>query len=73
MPKVSVIVPIYRREKYIERCVRSLLEQTLGDIEYLFIDDCTPDKSIEILKSVLEEYPLRKKQVVVHAMEKNSG
>lgn len=73
MPKVSVIIPVYGVEKYIERCVRSLFEQTLDDIEYLFIDDCTPDKSIDILRQVLEEYPQRKEQVVVHSMEQNSG
>ena len=73
MPKVSIIVPVYGVEKYIERCARSLFEQTLDDIEYLFIDDCTPDKSIEILKNVLEEYPHRKNQVIIHRMEKNSG
>ena len=73
MPKVSVIVPVYGVEKYIERCARSLFEQTLDDIEYLFIDDCTPDRSIEILRQVLEEYPQRKLQVTIHRMEKNSG
>lgn len=73
MPKVSVIVPVYGVEKYIERCARSLFEQTLDDIEYLFIDDCTPDRSIEILQQVMEEYPQRKPQVVIHRMEKNSG
>ena len=73
MPKVSVIVPVYGVEMYIERCVRSLFEQTLDDIEFLFIDDCTPDKSIEILKSVLEEYPKRKEQVIIHRMKQNSG
>lgn len=73
MPKVSVIVPVYGVEKYIERCARSLFEQTLDDIEYLFIDDCTPDRSIEILKSVLEGYPNRKSQVIIHQMEQNSG
>lgn len=73
MPKVSVIVPVYGVEKYIERCARSLFEQTLDDIEYLFIDDCTPDRSIEILKQVLEEYPQRKPQVTIHRMEQNSG
>lgn len=73
MPKVSVIVPVYGVEKYIERCARSLFEQTLDDIEYLFIDDCTPDRSVEILRSVLEDYPHRKKQVVIHKMEHNSG
>ena len=73
MPKVSVIVPVYGVEEYIERCARSLFEQTLDDIEYLFIDDCTPDRSIEILNQVLEEYPHRKSQVVLHRMEQNSG
>ena len=73
MPKVSVIIPVYGVEKYIERCARSLFEQTLDDIEYLFIDDCTPDRSIEILNRVLDEYPQRKNQVIIHRMEKNSG
>lgn len=73
MPKVSVIVPVYVVEKYIERCARSLFEQTLDDIEYLFIDDCTPDRSIDILRSVLEEYPNRRSQVIIHRMEQNSG
>lgn len=73
MPKVSVIIPVYGVEQYIERCARSLFEQTLDDLEYLFIDDCTPDKSINILKQVLEEYPQRKSQVVIHRMEQNSG
>lgn len=73
MPKVSIIIPVYGVEKYIERCARSLFEQTLNDVEYLFIDDCTPDKSVDILKRVLEEYPHRKSQVVIHRMEQNSG
>ncbi len=73
MPKVSVIIPVYGVEKYIERCARSLFEQTLDDIEYLFIDDCTPDDSIGILKTVFNEYPQRKTQVIIHRMEINSG
>ncbi len=73
MPKVSVIIPVYGVEKFIERCARSLFEQTLQDIEYLFIDDCTPDRSMEVLKHVLEDYPARKEYVVIHRMERNSG
>lgn len=73
MPKVSIIIPVYGVEKYIERCARSLFEQTLDDIEYLFIDDCTPDCSLDILQQVLGEYPQRKSQVVIHRMEQNSG
>lgn len=59
MPKVTVCVPVYNVEKYIERCARSLFEQTLDDIEFIFVDDCTPDRSIEILESVIAEYKLR--------------
>lgn len=73
MPKVSVIIPVYGAEKYIERCARSLFEQTLDDIEYLFVNDCTQDASMDILKRVLEDYPHRKHQVTVHDMERNSG
>ena len=67
MPKVSVIIPVYGVEKYIERCARSLFEQTLNDIEYIFVDDCSPDKSIEILEHIVEEYRprfTREKKVV---------
>ena len=73
MPKVSVVTPVYGVEAFIERCARSLFEQTLDDMEFLFIDDCTPDKSIDVLKTVLEDYPQRKEQVFFHKMEKNSG
>lgn len=73
MAKVSIIIPIYGVEKYIEQCAHSLFEQTLDDIEYLFIDDCTPDNSINLLMQVLEEYPNRKSQVIIHKMDRNSG
>lgn len=59
MLKVSVIVPVYGVEKYIERCARSLFEQTLDRIELLFVNDCTPDRSAEIIKRVVEEYRSR--------------
>lgn len=73
MPKVSVIVPVYGVEKYIERCARSLFEQTLEDIEYLFIDDCSPDSSIDVLLHLLNDYPSRKNHVLIHRMDHNSG
>ena len=77
MPKISVIVPIYGVEQFIERCARSLFEQTLCDIEYIFIDDCTPDYSMDILDSILNEYKCRlladRKTVRVERMPTNSG
>lgn len=73
MPKLSVIIPIYKVEQYIERCARSLFEQTLDDIEYIFVNDCTPDKSLEILYAVLEDYPHRAPYVKVVSHETNQG
>ena len=73
MPAVSVIVLVYKVEEYIERCARSLFDQTLEDIEYIFVDDCSPDKSVEILEKVLEEYPGRRQQVKILHNDVNRG
>lgn len=59
MYQVSVIIPVYKAEKYIEKCARSLFEQTLESIEFIFVDDYSPDKSIDILESILTKYPSR--------------
>ena len=73
MAKVTVMILVYGVEDYIERCVRTLFEQTMSDLDFLFIDDCTPDRSIEVLQNVLEDYPNRKDQVRIIRLEKNSG
>jgi len=70
---VSILVPIYNVECYIERCVRSLFEQTYPDIEYIFVDDCSPDHSIDILLRVLDKYPNRRNQVRIIKHDKNRG
>lgn len=72
-PKVSVYIPIYNVEKYIERCARSLFGQTLDEMEFIFVNDCTPDKSVEILKATLNEFPNRIPQTTILHHEKNKG
>ena len=62
-PLVTVIVPIYKVEKYIGYCAESLFAQTYSEIEYIFVNDCTPDKSVDIVRAVLEKYPERKLHV----------
>lgn len=65
--KVSILVPIYNVENYIESCACSLFEQTMEEIEYVFIDDCGTDNSISLLNNILEKYPERKDNVrVIH-------
>lgn len=73
MHKVTVVVPVYNAEQCIERCVRSLFEQTLADIEYVFVDDCTPDRSMHVLEELLKEYPERAQSTVIIRHEKNTG
>lgn len=71
---LTIIVPIYKVEKYIERCVRSLMEQTMKEnIEFIFINDCTPDNSINILHRIIKEYPNRSHQIVLYENKKNIG
>lgn len=70
MLKVSVIIPFYKVAPFIERCARSLMEQTLKEVEFIFVDDASPDDSADILQKVLAEYD-RDARVVVH--EKNQG
>ena len=44
-PKVSIVIPVYNVEKYLQRCVDSALNQTLRDLEIILVDDGSPDKS----------------------------
>ncbi len=68
-PEISVIVPVYNVEKYLKRCVQSVLEQTFEDFELILVDDCSPDKS-GMLCDELEKSDSRIK--VIHR-EKNGG
>lgn len=71
--KVSVIIPIYGVQDCIERCAVSLLSQSYDNIEYLFVNDCTPDKSISILKSVIDNCPPQRKSqvhIINHSVNK---
>lgn len=52
MPKVSIILPLYNSEKFIEECVKSLLNQTFKDYELIILDDRSTDRTREILKKM---------------------
>ena len=73
IPAISVIVPIYTVEKHVAKCAHSLFGQTFNSIEYLFVDDCSPDNSMDIIKSVLNDYPDRKEQCHFFHLDKNFG
>ncbi len=54
MPKVSVCVPIYNVEQYVGRCIESIQSQSLEDIEIVVVNDCSPDKSMDIVRKYAE-------------------
>lgn len=67
-PKVSVVVPMFCVEQYVEKCVESLLMQTLEDIEVILVDDGSPDQSGQIAEAYAEK---DRRVKVIH--QKNSG
>lgn len=71
--KVSVIVPVYKVESFIGRCVQTLMEQSLTEVEYIFVDDATPDRSMEVLEQVLQRYPQRRPAVRILHHDENQG
>ena len=69
MPKVSIIVPFYNVEGYIEKCLDTLVNQTLKDIEIILVNDGSTDRSIEIVNKFLRRYP----EKLVYLEKENGG
>ena len=57
MPKISVIIPVYNAKDYLARCLDSVCNQTLKDIEIICVNDCSTDNSIDILNDYANQYP----------------
>lgn len=57
MKTVSIVIPVYNAEQYLERCIESLLKQTLDGMEFIFVNDCSTDSSLDILEKYKEKYP----------------
>ena len=70
---VTYIIPIYNVSAYIERSVRSLLEQSYRNIEYIFINDCSSDDSEIKLRRIIEEFPERGDKIKIITNEQNLG
>ncbi len=66
---VSVIMPIYNAEKYLTGTLNSIFEQSYKNIEIVLVDDCSKDRSAEIISEIQKEHP----EIVYHLQEKNMG
>lgn len=73
LPQVSILVPVYGVEKWIEKCAVSLLEQDYPSLQFVFVDDCTPDESMNVLQSVIERFPWQKDNIQIIRHHRNRG
>ncbi len=72
-PVVSILIPIYNVEGYIEMAARSLMEQSYEECRYIFVDDCSTDESLRRLNSTIEDYPHRREQITIITNAENRG
>lgn len=68
-PKISILIPTYNSEKYIRKCLNSVIKQTFYDIEIVCLDDCSKDSTYDILK----EYANRDKRIRIYRNKVNKG
>ena len=69
MPKVSVVIPVYNSQNYLEECLNSVINQTESDIQIICIEDCSTDRSMEIL----QDFANKDNRIEIYANSKNSG
>lgn len=70
--KISIVIPVYNVEPFIERCLKSVAEQTYKDIEVIIVDDCSPDNSIAIAENFITTCPRKEMFRFIHHKE-NGG
>ena len=70
MSKVSIIVPVYNSEKYLKKCIQSIINQEEKDLEIILVDDKSKDRSLDIIESYKDKYP---SQVKIVENETNRG
>ncbi|QQT43599.1 Poly-beta-1,6-N-acetyl-D-glucosamine synthase [Sphingobacterium multivorum] len=75
MNKLSVIIPFYNSSEFLEKSIQSIFQQSYENIEYIFVNDCSTDNSVEILESLFEKFPTRalKAKLIHHEKNKGSG
>jgi glycosyltransferase involved in cell wall biosynthesis len=69
MSKISIIVPVYNTEDKLEKCLESLVKQTMNDIEIVIVNDGSTDNSEEIIKKFKKEYP----SIIKYYLKENTG
>lgn len=71
--RVSILMPIYKVEQYLEKTLDSIFTQTYLNIEYVFVNDCSPDNSLQVLEDTIAKYGIDRDRCVIVNHQQNEG
>lgn len=71
--KVSILMPIYKVEQYLEKTLESIFTQTYPNIEYVFVNDCSPDQSLQVLINTISKHGINKEKYTIVNHQQNEG
>ena len=71
--KVSILMPIYKVEQFLEKSLDSVFTQTYQNIDFVFVNDCSPDNSLQVLKDTIDKYSIEKSRYTIITHEQNKG
>lgn len=71
--KISILMPIYKVEKYLEKTLDSIFTQTYPNLEYVFVNDCSPDNSLQVLKGTIAKHGIDKDKFIIVNHQQNEG
>ena len=70
---VSILMPVYKVEQFLEKTLDSIFTQTYPCLEFIFVNDCSPDNSLQILKNTINRYGINEKHYTIVNHERNKG
>ena len=70
---VSILMPIYKVEQYLEKTLDSIFTQTYPYLDYVFVNDCSPDNSLQVLINTIEKHRIEKSRYTIINHEQNEG
>lgn len=71
--KVSILMPVYKVEQYLEKTLNSIFTQTYQNIDYVFVNDCSPDNSLQVLKDTIGKHNIEEVRYTIINHEQNEG
>lgn len=71
--RVSILMPVYKVEQYLEKTLDSIFTQTYSEINFVFVNDCSPDNSLQVLKDTIHKHHIDNSQYTIVNHEQNEG